>query len=190
MLASVSLHLTRHIYAAILGTFSMQYTHWLGLRPGARSLRSIGQQIKPVRVHECHNVINNRRKREITREWVLIQTTILSILLILLLVLVLMSIYEGFKNRARFDIRKRLPFYIFGSIVSLLITTSLYLTTSERNIGLLTSICIFLFLILSNISYYVRGERNHNLLQNKFRLMKYMFVGFFIMIILAIAKQF
>jgi hypothetical protein len=106
------------------------------------------------------------------------------------MVLFATSIYEGFKNTARFVIRERVSFYLFGSFISLLITILLYVTTSERSIGLIISVFTFLSLVLGNIAYYVRGERNNNLLHIKFRLMKYLSVGFFVLIIMAFFNQF
>jgi len=87
------------------------------------------------------------------------------------------------KNRYRFKIKERIKYYIISLLVSLLLISYLYFSTDKHDIGLLVTSLIILVLILGNLTYYTRFERNRDALEIKFRLLKYILFSFIILFI-------
>ena len=108
------------------------------------------------------------------------ETTII-IVWIILIVLLLVSIWstiEGFKNRSRFIIMERIKYYFFSFLLSAILVTILKFSSEKLDLGLLITIIVTITLLFGNVMYYTRKERIQNILEIKFRLLKYLLFSF------------
>lgn len=99
------------------------------------------------------------------------------------------SVIEGIKNRSRFMLTERIKYYIICFSLSVVITFFAIYSSSQTDIGLAVSVLIALTLILGNLMYYIKGERLKNVLEMKFRLLKYMLFSFGVMIMSLIITE-
>ncbi|WP_218619279.1 hypothetical protein, partial [Paenibacillus sp. P46E] len=79
--------------------------------------------------------------------------------------------------------------YIICFSLSVVITFFAIYSSSQTDIGLAVSVLIALTLILGNLMYYIKGERLKNVLEMKFRLLKYMLFSFGVMIMSLIITE-
>lgn len=93
------------------------------------------------------------------------------------------SVIEGIKNRSRFLISERIKYYIISLFLSAIVTLLAIHSSSHMDIGLAVSVMIALTLILGNLMYYIREERLKNVLEMKFRLLKYLLFSIVLMIL-------
>ena len=119
------------------------------------------------------------------------ETTIIIVwtILIVLLLVSIWSTIEGIKNRSRFNIMERMKYYFFSCLLSGILVTILKFSSEKLDLGLLITIMVTITLLFGNVMYYTRKERIQNILEIKFRLLKYLLFSFMFLFLSALISE-
>jgi hypothetical protein len=93
------------------------------------------------------------------------------------------SLIDGIRNRSRFIISERITSYFISLIIATIFTILISVTSNEAEIGLLITVTITLTLIMGNLWYYTKIEKVRNVLEIKFRMIKYILLSIIILFI-------
>jgi hypothetical protein len=105
------------------------------------------------------------------------------IFIIAILIMSIFSLIDGIRNRSRFIISERITSYFISLIIATIFTILISVTSNEAEIGLLITVTITLTLIMGNLWYYTKIEKVRNVLEIKFRMIKYILLSIIILFI-------
>lgn len=106
---------------------------------------------------------------------------VVGILLAALLLTSIWSLIEGIKNRSRFIFGERIKYYFIVFLISAVVAVVASWSSPDKEIGLLTTVVITITLIFGNLIYYTRIEKVKNILELKFRFLKYLLFSIIIL---------
>ncbi len=106
---------------------------------------------------------------------------VVGILLAALLLTSIWSLSEGIKNRSRFIFGERIKYYFIVFLISAVVAVVASCSSPDKEIGLLTTVVITITLIFGNLIYYTRIEKVKNILELKFRFLKYLLFSIIIL---------
>jgi len=102
------------------------------------------------------------------------------------LLLSLASFYEGIKNSARFIWSERLKYYLVGLLLSLVYVCFFIFSSKQLELGLVFVTAFAIAVVLGSVFYYIHSEGLKDLLEIKFRMMKYLLVIFTLLFLIVI----
>jgi len=106
---------------------------------------------------------------------------VVGILLAALLLTSIWSLIEGIKYRSRFIFGERIKYYFIVFLISAVVAVVASWSSPDKEIGLLTTVVITITLIFGNLIYYTRIEKVKNILELKFRFLKYLLFSIIIL---------
>jgi len=100
----------------------------------------------------------------------------------------IISLIEGIRNRSRFIFAERIKYYLIGFLVPCLILIFVTLSSSntDMDVGLIITLIVMFTLIFGNLLYYTKIEQLKNILEIKFRMLKYLLLSFILLFLSAI----
>jgi len=80
-------------------------------------------------------------------------------------------------------------YYLFSCLLSAILLTILKFSSEKLDLGLLITMMVTITLLFGNLMYYTRKERIQNLLEIKFRLLKYLLFSFMFLFLSALISE-